>query len=385
MRITDEPAKSETAAPAADTAVVETPSSDATAGVPAEASVAFVPGTVKVDRTLRLPSITFCMAAHDQSGRVFCGGSDFGLHHFDPAAEKPETAALSESRHSSYVTGLVNAGGTLISGSYDKSLIWWNAETGEQIRRIESAHTRWIRRLALNSAGTKLASVGDDMQTRVWDTTSGECLLTMEGYDLKTPHGYPSMLYAVAFSTDGKLIATGDRTGQVLIRDASSGDTVQKVETPVMYTWDPRARRHSIGGIRSVAFSADGSLVAVGGMGSVGNIDHLQGNSRIEVFRLDTGERVHEIEDSKYKGLVEQMQFSADNKWLVAAGGDHGGFLSVWSMETGKLLAQEKVGNHIHDFTLLSEQSIVTVGHDHASMVTLAAAEPTTEPETTTS
>ncbi len=339
----------------------------------------FIPGQLKVERTLRLPSITFCMARHDQSGRVFCGGSDFGLHHFDPAAEKLETTPLSETRHGSYVTGLVNASGTLVSGGYDRSLIWWNAESGEQTRRLESAHTRWIRSLAVTADGSTVASVGDDMRTRLWDASSGECRLTLEGYAEKTPHGYPSMLYAVAFSADGKLLATGDRTGKVLVRDTSNGEVVQTLETPVMYTWDPRARRHSIGGIRSVAFSADSSQLAVGGMGAVGNIDHLEGKSRIEVFSLASGERVHEIEDSKYKGLVERMQFAADGKWLLAAGGDHGGFVSVWSMETGKLLVQEKVGNHIHDFDLLSETSLVSVGHDHASLITLAAADPSTQ------
>lgn len=345
----------------------------------ADATVAFVPGQLKVDRTLRLPSITFCMAQHVQSGRVFCGGSDFGLHHFDPAAEKLETAPLSESRHASYVTGLVNAGGTLVSGGYDRSLIWWNAESGEQTRRIESAHTRWIRSLAISADGSAVASVGDDMRTRLWDAATGECRLTLEGYEEKTPHGYPSMLYAVAFSADGKLLATGDRTGKVLVREVTSGEIVQSLETPVMYTWDPRARRHSIGGIRSVAFSADGTQLAVGGMGAVGNIDHLEGKSRIEIFSLTSGERVHEIEDSKYKGLVERMQFSADGTWLLAAGGDHGGFVSVWSMQTGKLLVQEKVGNHIHDFDLLSDTSLVTVGHDHASLITLATADPSVE------
>ncbi|MGV2340582.1 MAG UNVERIFIED_CONTAM: hypothetical protein LVR18_43550 [Planctomycetaceae bacterium] len=212
------------------------------------------------------------------------------------------------------------------------------------------------------------------MKTRIWDVGTGNCLLDLDGYELQTPHGFPSMLYAVAFSADGSRIATGNKTGKVFIRDVHTGQIQQTIETPVMYTWDPKARRHSIGGIRSLAFSPDGSLLAVGGMGQVGNIDHLEGKSRLEVFRTDSGERLHEIEDSKYKGLVEKLQFSGDRKWLMAAGGDHGGFLSIWSMETGKLLAQEKIGSHLHDFVLLSDRTLVTVGHEQASLIMLEAA-----------
>lgn len=336
-------------------------------------SQTFLPAKVTIDRTVRLPSMTFCLARYQSGSRICCGGADFGLHVFDSAAEKPETKPLSEARHSSYVTGVVSAGGMLISGGYDRSLIWWHAETGQQIRRVEAAHDRWIRSLAVSPDGLRLATVADDMRTKIWDAVSGQCLLTLDGYEQQTPHGFPSMLYAVCFSADGQRLATGNKTGKVLIRDAHSGEIQQTIEVPVMYTWDPKARRHSIGGIRSLAFSGDGSLLAVGGMGQVGNIDHLEGKSRIEVFRLPGGERVHEIEDSKYKGLVERLQFSADSKWLLAAGGDNGGFLSAWSMDTGKLLAQEKVGNHVHAFEMLSDRTLVTVGHDQASLVTLSA------------
>ncbi|MFM7830556.1 MAG: WD40 repeat domain-containing protein [Planctomycetaceae bacterium] len=90
----------------------------------------------------------------------------------------------------------------LISGGYDKSLIWWHAETGQQIRRIDAAHDRWIRSLAVSPDGLRLATVADDMRTKIWDAVSGQCLLTLEGYDQLTPHGFPSMLYAVCSATE---------------------------------------------------------------------------------------------------------------------------------------------------------------------------------------
>lgn len=330
------------------------------------------PTVVQVDKSVSLPGIGLCVASDANPAAVLIGMSDFAVHRLDFDAEKPEAKPISEAKHDSYVTGIVRSGNVVISGSYDGSLIWWNAETGELIRRVETAHAKWIRMLALSPDGTRIASVADDMRTKLWEVESGQLIADWGDYDVKTPHGYPSMLYAVTFSPDGHWLATGDKTGHVLIRDPADGTVAARVETPVMYTWDPKARNHSIGGIRSLAFSADAKRLAVGGMGKVNNIDHLEGASRIEIFDWESQTRLHEIEDTKYKGLVEALRFGPGDGWLLAAGGDNGGFVSVYHVADGKLAAQEKVGNHVHDFTLAPDaQSLITVGHHQAIRVRL--------------
>ncbi|MCA9049671.1 MAG: PQQ-binding-like beta-propeller repeat protein [Planctomycetaceae bacterium] len=340
------------------------------------AAVAATPATVKVEKTFSLPGMAFCVAEgadEEAASRLFAGLSDFAVYQFDPTAEKVEARAISESKHDSYVMGLVHSGSSLVSGSYDGSLIWWNPDTGEIIRRVEKAHDKWVRMLAVTPDGRRVVSVADDMRTRVWDAATGERIFDWGDYEQKTPQGYPSMLYAVAVSPDGKWLATGDRTGRVLVRDLQTGNIAATIETPVMYTWDPKARRHSIGGIRSVAFSGNSELLAVGGMGKVGNIDHLDAPSRIEIFHWQTQERRHEIEDSKFKGLVEAMQFGPGDSWLIAAGGDHNGFVSLFSMQDGKVAAQEKTGQHVHDFVMnAAGTSLTTVGHQQGTVVSLS-------------
>jgi WD40 repeat protein len=331
-----------------------------------------LPDTVKVDKTVSLPGIGFCVTPDENPSTILLGMSDFAIHRLDFDAEKPEAQPISEARHQSYVTGIVRSGKTAVSGGYDGALIWWNLETGEIIRQVDAAHAKWIRMLALSPDGTRVASVADDMRTKLWDIESGQLIADWGDYEPKTPHGYPSMLYAVAFSPDGHWLATGDKTGQVLVRDPADGTVAARLETPVMYTWDPKARNHSIGGIRSLAFSADAKTLAIGGMGKVGNIDHLEGVSRIEIFEWESQSKLHEIEDPKYKGLVEALRFGPGDQWLVAAGGDHGGFVSVYNVADGKLAAQEKVGNHVHDFTLAPDgESLITVGHHQAVRVLL--------------
>ena len=352
---------------------IATQDATATAPVVAEAT-AVLPDVIKVRKDFALPGIGFCIASSQTQPMVYVGLSDFSIQKADLSAEKIEPAAFGAIQHASYVSGLVHSGASLISGGYDCSLMWWNADNGDIIRQVSDAHARWIRMLAVSPDQTRVASVADDMKTKLWDTVTGECLATWGDYEVKTPHGFPSMLYAVAFSADGKWLATGDRTGRILVRDSASGQIAATLETPVMYTWDPTARRHSIGGIRSLAFSNDSRQLAVGGMGKVGNIDHLEGVSRIEIFNWQTAERRFEIEDSKHKGLVEALQFGPNDAFLIAAGGDNSGFISVYNMADGKLLVQDQAAMHVHDFELHADaRSLIAVGHHQGSVIDLFA------------
>src|SRR5438045_7462082 len=97
-----------------------------------------------------------------------------------------------------------------------------------------------------------------------------------------------------------------------------TGNKLAAVEAPTLYTWDPRQRRHSIGGVRSVAFSPDGRLLAAGGTGQINNIDHLEANDRIEIFDWQSGKRTHELVGDKFKGLAESLQFHPNGEWLIA-------------------------------------------------------------------
>lgn len=48
-----------------------------------------------------------------------------------------------------------------------------------------NAHARWIRMLAVTPDHTRIASVGDDMKTKLWDAATGECLATWGDYELR--------------------------------------------------------------------------------------------------------------------------------------------------------------------------------------------------------
>ncbi len=304
----------------------------------------------------------FCLAEDRPAGTVYCGSSDAKVYAFHLADEKPTGKPLEA--HTSYVMGVAVAEKYLVSGGYDCSLVWWNRETGEQAAVEEAAHGRWIRGVTASPDGKLVASIGDDMICRLWDGASRKLIRKLEGHELQTPHHYPSMLYACAFSSDGKLLATGDRVGHVVVWETETGRPVTTLETPVMYTWDPTARRHSIGGIRSLAFSRDNKQLAVGGMGKVGNIDHLGGPSRVEIFDWQAGQQTHEFSNEKFKGLVETMAFGPDGSWLIAAGGDHAGFVQIFDLKEKKQLKEEKAPMHVHAMSLSEDgETLISVGN----------------------
>jgi WD40 repeat protein len=198
---------------------------------------------LKVVKDLSRPEIVLCLARAPGSSRLFFAGSDLKVHDVDVAQAKPEPKEIGT--HGSYVTGLVLAGKAVVSGGYDGRLIWWDIETHKQIRAIE-AHTKWIRKVAISPDGKRIASVGDDMVSRLWDAADGKMLRELRGHQEQTPHHFPSMLFVCTFSPDGRFLATADKIGHMVIWDTDSGNPIKTLEAPGMYTWDPVQRKHSI-------------------------------------------------------------------------------------------------------------------------------------------
>jgi WD40 repeat protein len=326
------------------------------------------PDRLKKIKDFSRPDIVLSAARIPGSERLVLGSSGFVVSELDLSAAKPEAKELG--RHDSYVTGVAVAlaGKVAVSGSYDGRLIWWDLEKQKQIRAFE-AHTKWIRGVEASRDGRVIASVADDMICRLWDATTGGLLHELRDHAEQTPHHYQSMLFACAFSPDGTHIATADKVGHVVVWDVATGRPVTAMAAPGMYTWDPVQRRHSIGGVRSLAFSPDGSLLAVGGIGKIGNIDHLEGKARVEVFDWKKRERTHELVSDKINGLVERLVFHPRDEWLLAAGGANDGFLMFFDLKAKKTLRQEKVGPHVHGVVLNESGNTIYVAGNRKVLV----------------
>jgi WD40 repeat protein len=298
-----------------------------------------------------------------ESNHLYAGSDDYGIHVFDLASDKKEPIPQ-WTKHDNYVSALVAVKPFVISGSYDRRVIWWQED---QPQRVIEAHDGWVRDLAVTHDGKLLVSVGDDMLVKLWEIESGRMVCALEGHDKRTPQGHVTALYTLAVSPDGKHIASGDRIGTVCIWEIETGKLAQRFQVPTLYTYDPRQRKRSMGGIRALAFSGDASLLAVGGIGQVENVDGLGGPAHVEIWdwkhpqmRVAAGAQGH-------KGLINTLCFYPSGEWLIGAGGgSDNGFLSFWKID--KLPDATKKD-------ALTVHRIKTDGHIHRACLSAAGGE----------
>src|SRR5262249_34534113 len=139
--------------------------------------------------------------------------------------------------------------------------------------------------------------------------------------------GRRNSLYCVAFSPDGKRLATGDRAGTICFWDMKTGKPLHQAIAKTFYSQamsqDKLASEYEWGGVKSLAFSPDGKLLAAGGMGPADQGSAgIDGPMRLEALDAVTGKSLAAFQDaSTAKGMLTTMCFLPGTDWLAAAGG----------------------------------------------------------------
>jgi len=142
----------------------------------------------------------------------------------------------------------------LASGGADGRARIWQAANGKALSTLRG-HTGAVHCVAFTPDGKLLASASWDKTVKLWDATTGKLLATLEGH--------PDPVLAVAFSPDGKTLAScsGPWGTNEMYAAPAAGDVI---------LWDlaarkPRARMRHPDRILGVAFSPDGKTVASAG------------------------------------------------------------------------------------------------------------------------
>jgi len=166
--------------------------------------------------------------------------------------------------------------GSLAEGSFVRSLV---------------GHRDGVASLAFSPDGSLLASTADDRTLRLWSVLDGALLRTIS---LGSGN---RQLSAVAFHPDGQHVAADHDRSNLVLWNVADG-------TPVWETLGNAAE------IESIAFSPDGSLVAVAG-------GYRGLDTTIRVIGTYDGQLLHSLITSNSYG-VRQLAFSPDGKWLAA-------------------------------------------------------------------
>ena len=132
-------------------------------------------------------------------------------------------------------------GALLATACENGRLFVWDAVTGEKQRELEG-HQDYIQRLQFSHSGSRLASGSWEEEFRLWDTDTGQCLVTAQGY-------FCSRLY---FSTEDRSVGYVQRERETGLLGIESSETFSLLTSP----------RASTRGAWSLDLSPDGELVA---------------------------------------------------------------------------------------------------------------------------
>lgn len=199
------------------------------------------------------------------------------------------------------------------SAVHETEIQVWDAGSGQRLQTL-GGHSDWIRSLAFSPDGRWLASGSADTTINLWEIT---------GYSAQNPRalsGHTDMVSQVAFSPDSSLLASTSRDGSVRLWDTAQGTARPDApffEAPTDPTTD--APYWTTG----VAFRPDGEMLAVGTTEGV-----------VRLLSLQDGSVLHTLNRHTSLIVLRGLAFHPDGETLASASLD--GTVYLWDTRTGE-------------------------------------------------
>ncbi len=338
-----------TATPTATTTATATPTRTPTATFTPTVTLTLTP----------TPSVTFTPSATPTQTLTLTPSPAPTRPAFEMAAEYKELAVL-DAHNGNAVFGVAySPDGTLFATVSKDQMAWlWDAATERPVETL-AGHIGTVFGVAFSPDGQRLATAGADGTVRLWNVVTGLQLLVLPQH---TERG----VFRVAFSPDGTLIAAGGQDGSIGLWDAQTGELIkawtghQGVVYGVAFSADSRmlatsgaddhvirlwymdraspqfglqviALTSTLQGLNEIAFSPDGTTLAVGGF-----------PPSIELWNLVAGSptagQVRATLQGHKGSTVTTLAYSPDGTVLASGGDDSSVFL--WDMRTGTQIAR---------------------------------------------
>jgi WD40 repeat protein len=232
----------------------------------------------------------------------------------------------------------------LLSGDWTGKLHVWSAEADNpQPERIIDAHRGWLRAIAVSPDGRLIATCGNDRLVKLWSAADFSLVRTLTGHEWH--------VYNVAFHPAGMHLVSSDLHGSTRVWSLAGEEPARTLDCSILFRYDPTFRADH-GGVRSMAFNRQGSLLACAGITNVSNAFAGVGNPAVVLFDWRLGCRAEVLRpQAAFQGTAWGVTF-LPNGHVAAAGGGSGGALWFWRPDQAASYHTLSLPNNARDLAL---------------------------------